>query len=61
MRLFRLGYSWAGPISLCVPYDIPAMRSRPWLHAARLVRFAVGLEAVEDLQADLQQALAVLS
>ena len=61
LRLFRLGYSWAGPISLCVPYDIPAMRSRPWPHAARLVRFAVGLEAVADLQADLQQALAVLS
>jgi cystathionine beta-lyase len=60
LRLFRLGYSWAGPISLCVPYDMPAMRSRPWPHAPRLVRFAVGLEAVQDLQADLQQALTVL-
>ena len=60
LKRFRLGYSWAGPISLCVPYDIPAMRSMPWAHAARLVRFAVGLEAVDDLQADLAQAMAVL-
>ena len=60
LRLFRLGYSWAGPVSLCVPYDIPAMRTQPWPHPARLVRFAVGLEAVDDLRADLDQALALL-
>ena len=60
LRLFRLGYSWAGPMSLCVPYDIPAMRTRPWPHPGRLVRFAVGLEAVEDLRADLSQALGAL-
>lgn len=61
LRLFRLGYSWAGPISLCVPYDIPAMRTMPWPHAPRLVRLAVGLEAVEDLRADLAQALQALA
>lgn len=61
LRLFRLGYSWAGPISLCVPYDVPAMRTMPWPHAPRLVRFAVGLEAVEDLRADLAQALQALA
>ncbi|MDM7464387.1 MAG: PLP-dependent transferase [Tepidimonas taiwanensis] len=61
LRLFRLGYSWAGPVSLCVPYDIPAMRARPWPHAPRLVRFAVGLEDVEDLRADLAQALRALT
>lgn len=60
LRLFRLGYSWAGPVSLCVPYDIPAMRARPWPHAPRIVRLAVGLEDVEDLRADLAQALRVL-
>ncbi|HEX5806959.1 MAG TPA: PLP-dependent transferase [Macromonas sp.] len=57
LRLFKLGYSWAGPISLCVPYDVPQMRDRPWLHSPRLVRFAVGLEALDDLRADLEQAL----
>lgn len=60
LRLFRLGYSWAGPVSLCVPYDIPQLRQRPWPHARRLVRFAIGLEDVEDLREDLAQALAAL-
>jgi cysteine-S-conjugate beta-lyase len=60
LRLFRLGYSWAGPISLCVPYDVPTLRARPWPHAPRLLRFAVGLEPVADLQADLAQALSAL-
>ncbi|HSV44772.1 MAG TPA: PLP-dependent transferase, partial [Ramlibacter sp.] len=27
LRLFKLGYSWGGPVSLVVPYDIPSMRS----------------------------------
>ena len=61
LRLFRLGYSWAGPMSLCVPYDMPALRvTRPWPHPGGLVRFSVGLEAVADLRADLAQALATL-
>ncbi len=61
LRLFRIGYSWAGPTSLVVPYDLGAMRD-PALLARRglqghLVRFSLGLEAVADLQADLVQAL----
>lgn len=59
LQLFKIGYSWAGPLSLCVPYDMPALRSvARWPHAGGLVRFAVGLEAVADLQADIAQALA---
>ncbi len=63
LRLFRLGYSWGGPISLVVPYDIGLMRDASvvrWPHRGTLVRFSVGLEAVEDLLADLAQALAAL-
>ena len=61
LRLFRLGWSWAGPISLCAPYDVPAIRSvTRWPHQGGLVRFAVGLEAVDDLKADLAQALSAL-
>ena len=60
LRLFRLGYSWAGPVSLCVPYERAEMRGRDWQHAHGPVRFAVGLEAVEDLRADLERALCVL-
>ena len=58
LKLFRIGYSWAGPMSLCVPYDMPALRTvKPWAHAGGLVRFSVGLEALADLQADITQAL----
>ena len=59
LRLFRIGYSWGGPISLVVPYALQTMRSQWPAHLARgtVVRFAVGLEAVADLQADLAQAL----
>ncbi|WP_372826695.1 PLP-dependent transferase [Polaromonas sp.] len=58
LKLFNIGYSWAGPISLCVPYDVPAIRTTRWPYAGGLVRFSIGLEAVADLQADLEQALA---
>ncbi|MEO7954461.1 MAG: PLP-dependent transferase [Polaromonas sp.] len=60
LRLFKLGYSWAGPISLCVPYNMRTARSMPWPHEGGLVRFAVGLEAVADLKQDIVQALARL-
>jgi cysteine-S-conjugate beta-lyase len=60
LQLFRLGYSWAGPMSLCAPYDIDAMRSNPWSYKGALVRFSVGLEALPDLQADLAQALTAM-
>jgi cystathionine beta-lyase len=62
LQWFRLGYSWAGPVSLVVPYELSAMRSAWPSHIAKgsLVRFAVGLEAVADLQADIAQALQVL-
>jgi len=62
LQLFKLGYSWGGPISLVVPYDLATMRQR-WpagLQPGTLVRFSVGLEAPADLRADLEQALAVL-
>ncbi len=60
LKLFKLGYSWAGPMSLCAPYGMAALRTTPWRHKGGLVRFSVGLEAVEDLQADLSQALALM-
>jgi cystathionine beta-lyase len=63
LKLFKLGYSWGGPVSLIVPYDIPAMRSvqlGTWKSPGRLVRFSVGLEDPQDLQDDLAQALAAM-
>ena len=61
LQLFKLGYSWAGPLSLCVPYDIQSMRTQAWPYLGGLVRFSVGLESVADLQADLTQALAKIA
>ena len=43
-----------------MPYDLAAMRAgraRQRAPAGHLVRFSLGLEAVADLQADLEQAL----
>jgi cystathionine beta-lyase len=56
LKRFRIGYSWAGPVSLVVSYELPVIRSNPaW--RGQLVRFSVGLEAVGDLIADCEQAL----
>jgi cystathionine beta-lyase len=62
LKLFRLGYSWGGPISLVVPYELETMRSAWPQHLLRgtLVRFSIGLEAAQDLQADIAQALLAL-
>jgi len=59
LRRFRLGYSWGGPMSLVVPYELETMRPAWPAAVARgsLVRFSIGLEAVEDLRADLAQAI----
>ena len=59
LKLFKIGYSWAGPVSLAVPYDLSTIRRRV-AGTGTLVRFSVGLEAVEDLIADCEQALAAL-
>jgi cystathionine beta-lyase len=59
LTLFKIGYSWGGPVSLVVPYELSSMRQTwpAYLAQGTLVRFSIGLEAVLDLQADLAQAL----
>ena len=59
LALFRIGYSWGGPVSLVVPYDLTSMRSRTpeHLHRGHLLRFSAGLESSEALIEDLNQAL----
>lgn len=65
LTCFGIGYSWAGPMSLAVPHEMSRSRSLglPWTaeEGGTLVRFAIGLEEVEDLRADLAQAFEVLS
>ena len=61
LQLFKLGYSWAGPISLVVPYKLKEMRKHApsQLLEGGFVRLSLGLEDPADLQSDLAQALSV--
>jgi cystathionine beta-lyase len=61
LRLFKIGYSWGGPVSLVVPYDLGTMRADRSALPGHLVRFSIGLESLADLQSDLAQALAKLA
>ena len=58
LKLFKIGYSWGGPVSLVVPYDLAAMRQGWPAHLKRgtLVRFSTGLESAHDLILDLHQS-----
>ncbi len=60
LQRFKIGYSWGGPVSLVMPYELRAMRNLAVPYVGGVVRFAVGLEAVDDLIADCEQALRVL-
>jgi cysteine-S-conjugate beta-lyase len=55
LRLFKIGYSWGGVTSLAMTYDLQSPK-RP-AYGSRLVRLYTGLEAIEDLIADVEQAL----
>ena len=59
LELFKLGYSWGGPMSLVMVYQLNAIRRMPAAHlrAGHVVRLCIGLEAVEDLRADLLQSM----
>jgi cysteine-S-conjugate beta-lyase len=59
LRLFKIGFSWGGPMSLVAPYDCASMRKK-WPHKGVLVRFSLGLESVRDLVADIEQGFAAL-
>jgi cystathionine beta-lyase len=59
LQLFKIGYSWGGVTSLAVAYDFSHYKGRP-SYEHRLVRLNIGLEATEDLIADLEAAFAKL-
>lgn len=56
LKLFKIGYSWGGSHSLCLPYRMSMMRDT-WTERGQLLRFNIGLEDVQDLIADIEQAL----
>lgn len=59
LKLFKIGYSWGGPMSLVMPYNMASSRKLSTEHMQRgqVVRFCIGLEHVNDLQNDILQAL----
>jgi cystathionine beta-lyase len=58
LTLFRIGASFGGFESLVVPARAAEKRTvRPWREPGTLLRLHVGLEAVEDLIADLDAGL----
>jgi len=59
LRIFKIGYSWGGPMSLVVPYQKQNIRTLPAPHLkpGTVVRFCIGFEDVLDLQADIKQAI----
>src|SRR5215468_3906099 len=58
LELFEIGYSWGGVTSLAMAYDLQSPK-RPG-YGDRIVRFYVGLETLEDLRADVEQALGAM-
>lgn len=61
LELFPIGASWGGTRSLVAVLDRPPLRTAaPLTHQGPVVRFSVGLEDAEDLQADLARAFARL-
>ncbi len=56
LELFGLGASWGGFESLALPGKVKHARTAsPWTFKGPLVRFHIGLEAVDDLISDLKE------
>jgi cystathionine beta-lyase len=62
LELFGIGASWGGFESLATIADLRRARSvTDWSGHGHVIRLHIGLESVDDLLADLEQAFAVLA
>lgn len=62
LELYGIGASWGGFESLAIPFDCANVRTAThWQPGGPTVRLHIGLEAVDDLIADLEQGFAVLA
>jgi cystathionine beta-lyase len=62
LELFGIGPSWGGFESLAIPFDCTNVRTATrWAPGGPTVRLHIGLEAVEDLLADLERGFAALA
>ena len=54
-RYFKIGASWGGFESLVIPaYPADIRTASPWTETGFVLRYHIGLEAPEDLMADLE-------
>lgn len=56
LKVFKLAWSWGGPVSLAVPYNLAELRSMGRRRGV-VLRLAIGLESPDLLIEDLAQAL----
>jgi cysteine-S-conjugate beta-lyase len=62
LTLFGIGASWGGFESLIIPFDCTAVRTATqWAPGGPTVRLHIGLEAVDDLIADLEGGFAAMA
>jgi len=62
LSLFGIGASWGGYESLIIPFDCTAVRTATqWAPGGPTVRLHIGLEAVDDLIADLERGFAAMA
>jgi cysteine-S-conjugate beta-lyase len=62
LALFGMGYSWGGYESLIIPFDAASYRTATkWAGEGPALRLHIGLENIEDLQADLAAGFARLT
>jgi cystathionine beta-lyase len=62
LALFGIGASWGGYESLIIPFDCTTVRTATqWAPGGPTVRLHIGLEAVDDLIADLERGFAAMA
>jgi cystathionine beta-lyase len=62
LSLFGIGASWGGYESLIIPFDCKAVRTATqWAPGGPTVRLHIGLEALDDLIADLERGFAAMA
>lgn len=62
LKFFGMGFSWGGFESLAIPFDPASYRTATnWDREGQCVRLHIGLEGVDDLKADLDQALSAMN
>jgi cystathionine beta-lyase len=60
LQLFGMGYSWGGFESLAIWVNLKSLRTATQWQSGPIIRLSIGLEDVDDLRADLEQALAAM-